>query len=662
MALRKLKSFTSLRGLVEGPARHHRCISSYKSEQHTTELKASLTDPETYWANVAENTVWEKKWDKVMDNSRPPFVKWFPGGRLSLCYNAVDRHIDEGHGDQTAIIWDSAITKKQSKLSYVELREEVSRLARLLINLGVTKGDRVIIYMPAVPEAIIAMLATIRIGAVHSVVFGGFAAKELATRIKHAEPKVIISASCGLEPNRIIQYKPNVDEAIRLSGHAVQNIVFQREEWLADIHGSDVVWQDTVPGCTGHDCVAVDAMDPLYILYTSGTTGQPKGVQHPTGGHSVVNKWTMQTIFGSNPGDIWWAASDLGWIVGHEYTCYSPLLNRNTTVLYEGKPVGTPDPGQFFRVIEEHGVQGLYTAPTAIRAIKREDQPGTWATKYNLNTLRSIFVAGEHCDYDTRLWAEKVFGVPVLDNWWQTETGHAIAATCLGLGHSSNPPKDVSGMAVPGWDMKILKEDGSESEPNELGRIVAKLPMPPGCMSTLFKADDRFVETYFSSYPGYYDTMDAGIKDEHGYIKVMARDDDVINVAGHRLSTSAIEEVILTHPGVADAAVVGVSDKLKGQLPLGLVIPRPGYAEDLTKELVQKVRSDLGAVAAFRLVALVTGLPRTRSGKTARKTIADLANGKQVKIPPTIEDPTVYKGIKESLQKLGYALDAPDPQ
>jgi len=625
-------------------------------------MKLSIENPHEYWGDISKNIIWHKPWDTVLDNSRPPFAQWFAGGKLSLCYNAVDRHVDEGHGDQAAIIWDSPITNTKDIWSYKRLKEEVGRLAGLLNRLGVHKGDRVLIYMPAVPEAVAAMLATVRLGAVHSVVFGGFAAKELATRIQHAQPKVIISASCGIEPNRIVKYKPNVDTAIQLSGvHNIHNIVLQRHQWLADISSNDTVYQDAVPGCPEVDCVPVDAMDPLYILYTSGTTGQPKGVQHPTGGHAVVNKWTMKTIYGMEAGDTWWAASDLGWIVGHEYICYSPLLNRNTSVLYEGKPVGTPDPGQFFRVIEEHGVAGMFTAPTAIRAIKREDQEGKCVEKYDISKLKYLFVAGEHCDYDTRIWAEKIFACPVLDNWWQTETGHALTSTCIDYGHSLNPPKDVSGKPVPGWDIKILKEDGSESLPNELGRIVAKLPMPPGCMSTLYRADQRFEDTYFSNYPGYYDTMDAGIKDEQGYIKVMARDDDVINVAGHRLSTSAIEEVLLQHAGVADAAVVGVADKLKGQLPLGLVVERAGYTGDLIPELVAKVRNELGAVAAFRLVTLVTGLPRTRSGKTARKTIADLADGKQVKIPPTIEDPSIYKNIKESLQRVGYAIGAPDP-
>jgi len=638
-----------------------RRISQYHSDIYKKEMQLSLNNPEEYWGEISANTVWTKKWDKVMDNSNSPFVRWFVNGELSMCYNVVDRYVDEGFGDQTALIWDSPITQSKRFISYSELQDNVARVAGQLSRMGVKKGDRVMVYMPMIPETIISMLAIIRLGAVHSVVFGGFAAKELAVRIRHCEPTVIISASCGIEPGRVVQYKPNVDEAIKLSGGQVKSLVYQRDQALANINDNDTVWQDAVPGCPAHDCVPVSSDHPLYILYTSGTTGQPKGVQHPTGGHAVVNKWTMDNIYGMKPGETWWAASDMGWIVGHEYTCYSPLLARNTSIMYEGKPVATPDPGQFFRVIEEHKVCGMFTAPTAIRAIEREDPNGEYAAKYNLDSLRTLFVAGEHCDYRTRLWAEKHFRAPVLDNWWQTETGHALTSTCVGFGHSLNPPKDVSGMAVPGWDIKILRDDQTEAEPNELGRIVAKLPMPPGCMSTLFNADRRFVDTYFTSYPGYYDTMDAGVKDEHGYVKVLARDDDVINVAGHRLSTSAIEEVLLRHSNVIDAAVVGVSDKLKGQLPLGLVIARPGVdCPELEKELVKHVRDDLGAVAAFKLVTRVNGLPRTRSGKTARKTIADLADGKEIKIPPTIEDPTVYKGILSALKSLGYATNMPD--
>merc|ERR1719150_371537 len=521
--------------------------SSYQSLKYNEELRRSLENPEEYWAEIASNTIWTKKWDKVLDNSNSPFTKWFPGGELSVCYNAVDRHVDEGHGDQPALVWDSPITGNKDTVTYAQLQDKVARLAGVLAREGVGKGDRVLIYMPMVTEAVVAMLATVRLGAAHSVVFGGFAAKELAVRIRHAEPKVIISASCGLEPNRIVEYKPSVDEAIKLAGMEVKSLVLQREQWEGKMNPGDLLWQEEVAAAAPVDCVPIEANEPLYILYTSGTTGQPKGVQHPVGGHAVVNKWTMEAIYGVQPGETWWAASDLGWIVGHEYTCYSPLLARNTSVVYE------------------HKVAGMFTAPTAIRAIQREDPEARGAAKHDLSSLRQLFVAGEHCDYDTRLWAQKVFDAPVLDNWWQTETGHALTSTCIGLGHSLDPPKDVSGMAVPGWDLRILREDQTEASANEMGRIVAKLPMPPGCMTTLYGADQRFVDTYFSAFPGYYDTMDAGVKDEHGYIKVLARDDDVINVAGHRLSTSAIEEVLLRHPQVIDAAVVGVADTLKGQ-------------------------------------------------------------------------------------------------
>lgn len=630
--------------------------------RYAADLEASLVRPEDYWAAVAENTVWTRRWERVVENPGSPFAKWFPGGELSLCYNAVDRHVDEGYGGQTALIWDSPVTGSEDKLTYSQLQEQVAQVAGLLARLGVVKGDRVLIYMPMVPQAVVAMLATVRLGAVHSVVFGGFAAKELAARIRHAEPKVIISASCGIEPNRIVEYKPTVDAAIGMSGGSPIQLMLQREEWRGQVAGTDLVWQDVVPGAAHHDCVPVESDHPLYVLYTSGTTGQPKGVQHPTGGHAVVNKWSMEAVYGMPPAATWWAASDLGWIVGHEYICYSPLMNRNTTLLYEGKPVGTPDAGQFFRVIEAHGVNALFVAPTAIRAIKRDDPTASLAKSYDLSSLRYLFVAGEHCDHGTRVWAEQHFRVPVLNNWWQTETGHAITASCVGLGHSLTPPRDVSGKAVPGWDLRILKEDGTEAAANELGRIAAKLPLPPGCLSTLFRADDRYLDTYFTRFPGYYDTMDAGMKDTEGYIKVMSRDDDVINVAGHRLSTSGLEEVLLSHPGVADAAVIGVNDPLKGQVPLGLIVPRSAYSgEDLEKELVARVRADVGAVAAFRLVVRVAALPRTRSGKTARKTISDLANGKAVKIPPTIEDPSVYADIKLALNRLGYAIGAPDP-
>lgn len=639
----------------------------YSSPQYEAEYHQSIVNPEEYWANIAQDVVWTKKWDKVLDNSNPPFTKWFPGGEISLCYNAVDRHVDDGFGDQPAIIWDSPITGAKDVLTFKQLQSRVSQLAGLLSKLGVGRGDRVLVYMPMVVEALVAMLATVRLGAAHSVVFGGFAAKELAVRVRHAQPKVILSASCGVEPGRIVKYKPNVDEAIRLSGcHNIQNVVLQRKEWMCDIGENDHEWQDAVEAAQPHDCVPVEANEPLYILYTSGTTGEPKGVLHPTGGHAVVNRWTMNALYGMSPGEVWWATADLGWIVGHEYVCYSPLLARNTTVIYEGKPVGTPDAAQWFRVIDEHNVKGMFTAPTAMRALEKADPDGKEGGEYDITGLRNIFIAGEHCEHDTRTWTQRRFGVPVLDNWWQTETAHAITATAVGIGHNTNPPKDVTGMPVPGFDIRILREDLTEANVNELGRIVAKLPLPPGTMTSLFRADERFVKTYFS-LPGYYDTMDAGVKDENGYIKVLAREDDVINVAGHRLSTSALEEAVMRHPDVADSAVVGVMDKLRGQVPLALVVRRGNGGEEkeegkLTKEIVDMVRGDMGAVAALKLVACVTGLPRTRSGKTARKTIADLANGKAVKIPPTIEDASVYKDIKAALQRLGYAINAPDPE
>jgi len=513
------------------------------------------------------------------------------------------------------------------------------------------------------------MLAVVRLGAIHSLVFGGFAARELSVRIRHVQPKVIISASCGVEPSRIIKYKPILDSAIDMSGVEPNKcIIYQRdglEKAELKAGGRDVSWEEAVSGTRLHDCVPVEANEAMYVLYTSGTTGDPKGIQRPTGGHLVSLNWTMSNIYDMKEGDRWWAASDLGWVVGHSYICYAPLLAGLTSVVYEGKPVGTPDAGQFFRVIEDHKVQGLFTAPTALRAIRSEDPELEYGRRYDTSTLRYIFLAGEHCDYETRSWTEQKVKVPVLDHWWQTETGHPITSTCIGLGHSLNPPRDASGVPVPGYNVQILNEDKKEITRGNLGRIVIKLPLPPGNMTTLFRADDRFASVYFSEYPGYYDSMDAGIMDEDGQIYVMSRDDDVINVAGHRLSTSALEEALLEHPCIAEAAVIGVPDAMKGELPLGLYVPAKGNTtpeEQINKEAIKLVRELVGPVAAFKLVTSVRGLPKTRSGKTARKTIADLARNKKVLIPPTIEDPSVYGGIKQSLQRLGYALEAPDPE
>ncbi|EFA12019.1 Acetyl-coenzyme A synthetase-like Protein [Tribolium castaneum] len=640
----------------------------YYSKKYEEAYKKSITNPEEFWPEVGKLVTWTKPWDKVMDHSHPPFTKWFAGGELNACYNAVDRHVEAGRGSKVALIHDSPLTKTVRKITYAELLDQVSHLAGALAKLGVSKGDRVLIYMPLIPEAVIAMLATARLGGVHSVVFGGFAARELCARIVHAEPKVIIAASCGIEPHKIVRYKDILNDAIEWSSHKPNKcIIFQRRNVECapiDVE-MDILWEDALKMAGPHECIPVEANDPLYILYTSGTTDQPKGIQRPVGGHIATLTWSMSVIYGMGPNDVWWAASDLGWVVGHSYICYAPLLYGITSVMYEGKPDRTPDPGQYFRIINEHKVNAIFTVPTAFRVIHREDPDIEFGRKYSIRSLRTIFVAGEHCDYETKMWAEKTFNVPVLNHWWQTETGHAITATCLGYGHNLSPPKYTAGMPFPGYDIKILRSDGMEASNNELGRIVIKLPLPPGTMSTLYQAPERFCQVYFSRYPGYYDTMDAGYKDEYGYIYVTARDDDVINVAGHRISTSALEDVVLAHPDIADATVVGVPEHTKGEVPLCLyVIKRNAKKSEvaISRDLLRMVRELVGPIAAFRMAVAVRGLPRTRSGKTCRKSISDLARNKEVRISGTVEDPTVYKDIKAALQKLGFAHTAPDPQ
>jgi len=666
-------------GIVLAAQRNLSCTPTVDSTLSTTESKPkptyreiyerSISDPNSFWGEAASGITWMKQWDRVLDHSNPPFTKWFVGGETNACYNAVDRHVAKGNGDRLALIHDSPVTSSKRYITYAELQDKVSKLAASLASYGVQKGDRVLIYMPMIPEAVVAMLAVVRLGAVHSLVFGGFAARELSVRIRHVQPKVIISASCGVEPSRVIKYKPILDSAIEMSGMEPAKVIVHQRSGLEQAElkagGRDVSWEDALATTRLHDCVPVEANEAMYILYTSGTTGDPKGIQRPTGGHLVSLNWTMSNIYDMKEGDRWWAASDLGWVVGHSYICYAPLLAGLTSVVYEGKPVGTPDAGAFFRVVEEHKVQGLFTAPTALRAIRSEDPELEYGRRYDTSTLRYIFLAGEHCDYETRNWTEQKVKVPVLDHWWQTETGHPITSTCIGLGHSLNPPRDASGVPVPGYNVQILGEDRKEITRGELGRIVIKLPLPPGNMTTLYRADDRFSSVYFSEYPGFYDSMDAGIMDDEGQIYVMSRDDDVINVAGHRLSTSALEEALLEHPNIAEAAVIGVPDAMKGELPLGLYVPTKSNTksvEQINKEAIKLVRELVGPVAAFKLVVSVKALPKTRSGKTARKTIADLARNKKVVIPPTIEDPSVYGGIKESLQRLGYALTAPDPE
>ncbi|XP_076244347.1 acyl-CoA synthetase short-chain family member 3, mitochondrial [Calliopsis andreniformis] len=640
---------------------HVRC-SAYE-EAH----KNSLENPEEFWADVAQCIDWSKPWEKVLDNSKPPFTKWFVGGELNACYNAVDRHVHAGNGNKTALIHDSPQTSVIRRVTYSELLEKTSLLAGALVDMGVQKGDVVIIYMPLIPETIIAILATTRIGAIHSVVFGGYAARELAARIDHAMPKVVIAASCGLEPSKIIQYTTMLNGALNMiSVKKPQCIIFQRRNiWESPLLHDQVDWDDAMKRAKPQPCQPVEANEPLYILYTSGTTGQPKGILRTVGGHLVTVCWTMKTVYDMDKNSVWWVASDMGWVVGHSYICYGPLVYGATSVMYEGKPDRTPDAAQYFRLIEQHNINALFCVPTALRVIRRADPDLLLGGKYSTKSLKYIFVAGEFCDYETKVWAEKAFKVPVLNNWWQSETGHPITALCLGYGQNPSLPKNSTGLSLPGYDINILREDGSKAENHELGRIAIKLPLPPGCLSTLFQSDDKFEEVYFSTHQGYYDTKDVGYKDEWGYIYVMARDDDVINVSGHRLSTAALEDVIMSHPDVVDAAVVGVPEPTKGEIPLCLYIMRPETTkneEKINEELVQRVRNSVGSIASFKIAAAVRALPRTRSGKIIRKSIATMARSKLVKIPSTIEDGSVLHEIKEVLQKLGYAKLAPDPQ
>jgi propionyl-CoA synthetase len=612
---------------------------------------ASIADPSAFWAEAASAVTWTRAPERILDDSRPPFYRWFPDAELNTCVNAVDRHVADGRGDQPALVYDSPVTGVKRVYTYAQLLDETARFAGALRGLGVGKGDRVVVYMPMIPEAVIAMLACARLGAVHSVVFGGFAPHELAVRIDDVRPAAVVTASCGIEPSRVVEYKPMIDAAIDLAEHRPRHcVVVQRDRQRCSmVEGRDLEWAELMRTAEPADPVPVAATDPLYVLYTSGTTGKPKGIVRDNGGHAVALLWSMRHIYDVAPGDVFWAASDVGWVVGHSYIVYGPLLLGATTVLYEGKPVGTPDPGAFWRVISEHGVKALFTAPTAIRVIRKEDPDGTHLARYDLSGLRYLFVAGERLDPDTYHWASEKLGVPVVDHWWQTETGWAIAANPMGV--QQFPIKAGSPtLPMPGYDVQILHDDGYRCQPGEDGAICIALPLPPGTLPTLWNADERYVASYLSEHPGYYLTGDGGRFDEDGYLFVMGRIDDVINVAGHRLSTGAIEEVLATHPSVAECAVIGVPDEIKGQAPRGLVVLKAGASsEGLANELVALVRAEIGAVASFRLVDVVPALPKTRSGKILRKTLRGIVEGRDDPVPSTIEDASVLDVLRPIL-------------
>jgi propionyl-CoA synthetase len=622
----------------------------------------SRQDPEGFWGEIAQGIDWIRKWDRVLDSTRAPLYRWFPGGELNTCWNAIDRHVAAGRGGQAAVIYDSPVTDTIRTLTYAEMKTRVAAFAGALAARGVSKGDRVIVYMPMIPEALIAMLACARLGAIHSVVFGGFAANELAVRIDDCTPKAIVSASCGIEGTKTVPYKPLLDGAIAIARHKpAACLIFQRPQLKCDlVAGRDHDWAEAEAAAKPADCVPVAATDPLYILYTSGTTGQPKGVVRDNGGHAVALKYSMKAIYDTNPGEVFWAASDVGWVVGHSYICYAPLLQGCTTLLFEGKPVGTPDAGVYWRIIQQHKVKTLFTAPTAFRAIRKEDPEGALIGKYDLSKFEYLFLAGERCDPPTLEWAVEKLKRPTVDHWWQTETGWSICANPLGIERFAVKPGSPT-KAVPGWDVQVLGADGHPLKTGEIGALVGKLPLPPGTFPTLWNAEKRYFDAYLAEYPGYYKTGDAGYVDEDGYVYVMTRVDDVINVAGHRLSTGQMEEVLAGHKDVAECAVIGAADELKGQVPLGFVVLKSGVNRpeaEIVKEIVALVRDKIGPVAAFKQAVVVKRLPKTRSGKILRGTMQKIADSQAYKQPATIDDPTILGEILDSLKPLGYAKEA----
>ncbi len=629
------------------------------SSPYQESYELSINEPENFWAQAAQKVHWYNEWDKVLDDSGDHY-KWFVGGCMNSCYNALDLHIHNNRGDQLALIYDSPVTDTKKKYTYRQLRDRVAKVAGILTNKGVVKGDRVVIYMPMIAEAVIAMLACARIGAIHSVVFGGFAAHELATRIEDAKPRVVISASCGIEVSNIIPYKPILDEAIKQSSHKPTTcLIWQRPQYKANmLPWRDVDWESEEERTQPVDCVPVLATDPLYILYTSGTTGSPKGVIRSNGGHSVAMKWSMDNIYNAKPGDVFFAASDVGWVVGHSYIVYGPLMNGCTTIVYEGKPVRTPNPAAFWRIVDEYKVNVLFSAPTAFRAIRREDAKGDLIKNYNLDSLRAIFVAGERCDSDTLKWIMKVTKKTVVDNWWQTETGWAIVANPLGLEEMPIKPGSPT-KPMPGFNLKVLDENGKELGPGKKGALCLKLPLPPACLMGIWENDERYRKGYLDHFKGYYLTGDTGYIDKDGYVYVLGRMDGIINVAGHRLSTGEMEEIIAKHPDIAECAVIGVNDDLKGEVPMGFIVLKQGIERDhrgIVDGAIALIRQEIGAVASFKLACVVDALPKTRSGKILRKNLKELADGVECKIPATIEDVSVLDHCKEVIATLGYPI------